>query len=113
MQHNPTKCITSHPSADPHAPQPSPEAGTSANFPSQSPTPSEDGAPTPNRERYSTATANHGAIGTCILALAVIPLLVIGHLITFTQTFRAVALLDVDEDVLSAIIWKPAFYSMP
>ena len=54
----------------------------------------------------STTPTCHSAIRTLHFSFAVVPLIVVAYCITLTQTFGTVALLDVDEDILSASIWR-------
>ena len=54
----------------------------------------------------TSATTGHGAIGNLHLSFAVVPLVVVADRITLAQTFGTIALFDVDEYILSAIIWR-------
>jgi hypothetical protein len=54
----------------------------------------------------STSPTWHSAIGASVLSLAVVPLIVVADLVTFTQALGTIALLDMNEHILFAIIWS-------
>jgi hypothetical protein len=55
----------------------------------------------------TTASATcDGEVGALVLALAVIPLSIVGHLFTAAAALKTWIVLNVDEDVVTALIWR-------